>query len=164
MREHPLLAQSLKIGAVGAMVVAVWFLLLDVLAGRPLYTPAALGAAIFGGATGPEQVQITAGFVVAYTMLHILVFALAGLVLAWAAEQLERRPGYWLLAVMVFIVFEAGFLGVAGGGGDWVLGALGWWSILVGNVLAAATMGAQAWRLHPRLREGLLEKRVSTMV
>ena len=39
-------------GTCGAATITIWFLLLDVLAGHPLYTPHVLGTALFKGGGG----------------------------------------------------------------------------------------------------------------
>ena len=40
-------------GVIGAGLVAAWYLVLDLLGQRPLYTPSMLGAVLFRGATDP---------------------------------------------------------------------------------------------------------------
>ena len=39
-------------GTLGAATIALWFLVLDILAGHPLYTPNVLGIALFKGRGG----------------------------------------------------------------------------------------------------------------
>ena len=39
--------------------------------------------------------------------------------------------------------------------GAWVLEQIAWWSVLLGNLLAAVAMSAYLWRVHPKLREEL---------
>jgi len=39
-------------GTCGATIIILWFLILDVLAGHPLYTPHVLGTALFKGGGG----------------------------------------------------------------------------------------------------------------
>ena len=39
-------------GLIGAATIAVWFLILDMIQGRPLYTPTVLGTALFRGSAG----------------------------------------------------------------------------------------------------------------
>ena len=46
-RPHPLLRDAFVSGAIGGTVIALWFLVIDVVAGRPFYTPSALGRALF---------------------------------------------------------------------------------------------------------------------
>ena len=50
------------------------------------------------------------------------------------------------MAALVFL--EVLFLGTAGMASEWVIGELGWLTILVANVLALAGMGAWIWRLE----------------
>jgi len=164
LRDHRLLSEGLKVGTAGAVTVGVWFLLLDVIGGRPFFTPAALGSLLFLGTDTATGVQITPGLVAGYTVFHLGAFALVGTALVWISERVEQAPGMWLGALMVLIVCEVGFIGVAGLLGAWVLGSLGWWAIGVGNVLAVAIMGHIVWRTHPVLRRRLTEEPVATMV
>ena len=39
-------------------------------------------------------------------------------------------------------------------GADWVLGAVGVWSVLTANLLAVLSMAWYVWRTHPTLRHG----------
>ena len=51
-------------GTLGAATIALWFLVLDILAGRPLYTPNVLGTALFtgrGGLVPLAHVEISLG-------------------------------------------------------------------------------------------------------
>src|SRR3989441_7725341 len=70
LKGHPLLARGLVTGLIGAGVVAVWFFLLDVAAGHPLRTPAALGAALLFGASNVGEIQPNLGVVAAYTVVR----------------------------------------------------------------------------------------------
>ena len=45
------LREGVIAGLIGAAIVAVWFLIYDAARGRPLRTPALLGAATFAGVT-----------------------------------------------------------------------------------------------------------------
>src|SRR5204863_4981813 len=44
--------EGLIAGLVGAATVALWFLLVDTVQGRPLYTPTVLGSALFSRGAG----------------------------------------------------------------------------------------------------------------
>jgi len=164
LRHHRLLSQGLTVGFYGAVAVALWFLVLDIVSGRPFFTPAALGSALFGGAASPAEVSVSVGVVAAYTMVHFGAFFAVGVGLVWVSEKIEVTPGLWLVVFMAFVVVELGFLGVAGVMGGWVLGALGWWAVVAGNLLSIGVMGRWIWKTHPGLREKLVEQRVSTMV
>jgi len=157
LRRHPILAQGLVTGLIGAGIVALWFLILDVAAGHALRTPAALGSALLFGASNVEQLQPTFGIVAAYTIVHVLAFAVAGTLFVAIAEQVERAPGLILLVVMAAIVLDAVVVAVLALGAQWVLGTLGVWSVLGANVLAVAAMGWCVWATHPVLRRRLHE-------
>ncbi|MFQ5705247.1 MAG: hypothetical protein ACE5HT_14655 [Gemmatimonadales bacterium] len=164
LKIHPRLLEGLTTGFLGAVAVAVWFLVLDLLTGRPFFTPAALGSAVFLGASAPSEVHVSLGIVMGYTALHVIAFCAVGVVLVYVSKQLEAMPGLWLLVVMAFIVVEGGFLAAVGMLGGWVHGAVGWWAVVIGNLLAVTAMGRRIWRAHPGLREKLIEQPVSTMV
>ena len=152
LRHRPLLADGVITGAIGAGAVALWFLVLDTLAGRPFYTPAALGSAVLLGAQSPADVHVTIGVVVAYTMLHLLAFLAVGIGVAWGARQLERLPSLWLVTLLAVIIVEALFIGVMASLAQWVLGAIGLWAVAIGNIVAVGAMGFRVWVTRPGLR------------
>jgi len=154
LTSHPPLARGIVTGLIGATAVAVWFLIIDAIAGEPLRTPAALGTAVLFGEPHSD-VGIAFGVVAVYTIMHVLAFVAAGILFVAMAEQVERSPSLLLLAGMAAIVLEAVAVTAMALGAEWVLGALGVWSILGGNVLAVACMGAYVWRTHPLLRREL---------
>src|SRR5881296_3778571 len=107
LRGHPLLTQGLITGLVGAGVVALWFFALDVAAGHPLRTPAALGAALLFGASNVAAIDMTFGLVAAYSVVHVAAFVMAGALFVAIAEQIERTPALMLVALMAMIVLDA---------------------------------------------------------
>lgn len=56
MRVTRILREGFWAGCIGAVAEAVWFLIIDTIHGRPFFTPAMLGSAVFWGATSPGQV------------------------------------------------------------------------------------------------------------
>ena len=44
-------------GIVGALTVALWFLVVDMMHGRPFYTPTILGTALFGRGVWPATLE-----------------------------------------------------------------------------------------------------------
>src|SRR5881296_3722818 len=158
LKGHPLLAQGLVTGLVGALTVALWFFALDVAAGHPLRTPAALGAALLFGASNVAAIDMTFGLVAAYSVVHVAAFVMAGALFVAIAEQIERTPALLLLAVMAMIVLDAVVGATLALGAQWVLGTLGVWSVLVANVLAVCAMGWYVWATHPVLRRRLHEE------
>lgn len=162
--KYPLLAQGLGTGLIGAGAVAIWFFVLDVGTARPFYTPAALGSALFAGATSPAEVQVSWATIGAYTVVHLAAFAVVGVAFTWVAARLEQTPNLWLLAFMAFIVLEGLFVAAAGTVSAWVLGAIGWWAVAVGNLAAVGAMAKWILAARPQLRKRLLEEPVATSI
>src|SRR5689334_25109423 len=79
-------------GLIGAALVAVWFLIYDAASGRPFRTPALLGAATFEGVKNPSAVPTAAHLVVPYTVLHGVVFAMIGVLIAYLIVSAQREP------------------------------------------------------------------------
>lgn len=52
-------SEGIVAGLTGAATLAVWFLLLDSLDGRPFYTPSALGTALFRGGVGLDRPRVS---------------------------------------------------------------------------------------------------------
>src|SRR5918992_2101994 len=152
LREHKLAAHGLVTGLIGAGAVAVWFLVLDIARGQPFYTPAALGAALLLGATSQADVQVTLPIVAAYTALHLAAFAAIGLAVEWVAVRVERAPEVLRAAVLAFVLLEALFIGVVGALSPGGVGAVGYWAVAVGNILALASMAIWVLATHPKLR------------
>jgi len=147
--------EGFAVGLIGALTVAAWFLIIDTVAGRPLYTPAVLGSAAFQGLRDPANVVIGFDSVGAYTALHVLLFIFVGLIASAMAAEAQKSPEVlWLLAEF-FIVFEFGFYAAVGILFSPVLAALATINVAVGNLLAAAGMGYYLWRAHPELRARL---------
>lgn len=152
LEQHTIVREGLIAGLIGASIVAAWFLVFDVVRGQPFFTPGALGSAIFLGASNASQVEVNLLTVGAYTVFHLLAFAGVGIVAAAIACQAEDHPPLLLGGMLLFVAFEALFLGVLALVAEFLLGANAWWTIAVGNLLAAVAMGYYLWRAHPRLR------------
>lgn len=146
--------EGIVAGLLGAATVALWFLALDGVAGRPLHTPTLLGTALFRGGTGlasPETVPVSLEMVVLYTWVHALVFCVIGGVAARLLAVAERQPNAGFGILLLFVVLAFGFLVVALIFAEPILQALTWPAILGGNLLAAVAMGVYFWRRHPDL-------------
>ena len=135
-----ILREGVVAGLIGATVVAGWFLLFDLARGRPLLTPALLGAAVFSDINTPIGLQIAWRFVLGYTIVHGLAFVAFGIIAATMIAASEREPSLVIGVVILFACFETFFLGVVSVLGRAVTDALTWWAVLVANFLAAAAM------------------------
>jgi hypothetical protein len=138
--ERSVLREGTIAGLLGAATVAVWFLVFDALRGRPFLTPTILGAAAFYGVKEPTGLDPSLGPILGYTLLHGLAFVAFGVVAAALIRVSEREPPLFIAVVILFACFEMFFLGVVGAVGTSVVGALVWWAILIGNMLAATVM------------------------
>ena len=137
-------------GVIGAGLVATWYLVLDVLAQRPLYTPSMLGAVLFRGATDPSAVVIQPDLVAWYSAVHFFAFLAMGFITSWLAVQFDRFPTVGVAILFLFVIFETGFFVFAFTIGRAILGTLGLWTIAVANLLAAAGMSIYLLRRHPQ--------------
>lgn len=151
MQERTL-REGIIAGILGATAVAVWFLIVDAIAGHLLLTPAALGSAAFYGATGPGQVHADVATIAGYTLLHYVAFILTGIIAAALLRGSEESPPLFLGSILLFVTVEALFVGLVAIIANWVLGFLAWWTIALGNIVGAVAMGIYLWRAHPVLR------------
>ena len=150
-RDRSVLREGVVTGVIGAAVVAVWFLAYDIARGKPLFTPALLGAAVFWGVTDPAGFQISAGPIIGYTVIHGLAFIAFGIIAASVMSVSEREPALLIAFVILFASFEVFVLAAVGALGTSLLGALTWWAILIGNLFASVAMLWYLSREHPGL-------------
>ena len=148
--------QGIEAGVLGAATIAVWFFLVDVVSGHPLfYTPNLLGTALFRHGAGldqPQTLAISFETVLVYTWVHGLVFCAIGGVAAKLLVLAERDVNAGFGIILLFVIFEFGFVGAALVFAEPILRALTWPSVLVGNLLAAAVMAAYFRRQHATLK------------
>jgi hypothetical protein len=142
----PWVADGIAAGLIGASLVAIFFLVFDLLAGEPLRTPFALGAALFRGELPPAGTPVDPMLVLAYTALHGTVFIGFGVPAAFqmlARARAARGPlRAALLAVGLFAGFEVVFLSLGELFVPGLTGMLGAGRVAVANALAAAAMAA----------------------
>ncbi len=153
--RHALIPRGIVNGMIGAAVVAAWFFMLDLANGRPLYTPAALGSALFLNAQSEAEIRMTFGVIAGFTALHVAMFCALGVLLVGVADYLERKPSRILMVGMAAIVLDGVMVPTLALTAAWVLGALGIWAVVVANILSVGAMVLHAWRTHPVLRDRL---------
>jgi hypothetical protein len=145
-------------GIVGALVVALWFLIFDLARGLPFHTPSLLGSVLFLGKSVEQATSVDATMVFAYTGLHGFLFLLAGAAVAWMFAQFERNPQFGLVLLLLFLLFEAVIFGFEVTIVPALVGALGAWAVGLANLLAAVAMFWFLLIRHPgsmaRLRAG----------
>jgi hypothetical protein len=141
--------EGIVAGILAAAAVAVWFLIVDSLAGRPFYTPSVLGAALFGRGADLEKVTVSLQTVAMFTWVHGLIFAALGGIAARLLGVAERNPSLGFGIVLFFVIFQAGFTTAVALVAPALFAVIGWASIFVANLLAAATMVAYFRLRHP---------------
>ncbi|GIX49779.1 MAG: hypothetical protein KatS3mg131_3990 [Candidatus Tectimicrobiota bacterium] len=138
-------------GTLGAVTIALWFLILDALGGRPLYTPNVLGHVVLKGLRDGAALQdlpLSLDVVVGFTFVHWLIFAALGGAAAYLLKLAEQNPNLGFGVLLLFVVFESGFL-AAEAVFAWPLSqVLPWRAVLAGNFLAAAAMALYFWQRH----------------
>jgi putative oxidoreductase len=150
----PVVREGAIAGAIGATCVALWFFIVDIVAGHPLFTPIALGEALMTVFRPTPADAPAAVAVIAYTLFHYAAFIAVGILAADVVAWAGREPALLLGFVILFVAFEVGFYGfVALLQQSTRLGELAWSQVMVGNLISAAAMGAYIWRAHPRLHE-----------
>lgn len=153
-QTHSVVREGVVAGVMGATAVAVWFFVVDLIAGHPLFTPTTLGAALlhmFGPAPETQVVNV-----IAYTVFHYALFILVGIVAVVLVHAGERSPSVLAGSMILFVAIELGFYGMVALLEETALGSLAWYNILAGNLLAAVLMGTYLWRSHPAMRDGLV--------
>ena len=152
-RPHTVLRDGVIAGVIGATAVAVWFFIVDLIAGHPLFTPDTLGRALFS-VTGPVGLHQRAAFIAAYTVFHYAAFIVAGIAAATVVDKAGEEPSLVLFGVLLFVAFEIWFYAfVAILQQSTPLGALAWYQVLIGNVIAAVAMVWYLWRTRPAINQ-----------
>ena len=146
-------------GALGYVAVAGLFLVLNLIAGRhALYTPAALGSALFFDLSGPADVVVAPGPVFAYNGTHLAISLMIGMAASWMIAETESHHALWYA---VFFAFLAGFMAFVfffGALTVEIKGVMSWGEVVAGNVAgAAATVGYLGW-MHRRLPSEIEEE------
>ena len=152
MQSHQrVVREGLVAGAIGATGVAIWFLLIDTLAGQPLLTPSALGGVLAGDFSSASS-DVYVPSVIAYTIFHLTAFLAVGLILSLVAHRAEQESSILAVFLILFVVFELGFYGLTAILAETRLpGALAWYRVAGGNLIAALLMGTYVWRGHRAL-------------
>jgi hypothetical protein len=130
-------------GFLGAFVIALFFFVVDWIEGRMLYTPAALGSALFLGERLPPDARPPLELVAGYTGIHFLVFAGIGLITSALLSQPPRMVGHagmFGIALGLFVACELAFVAFALFVSPTLFSDLGVTRITAANALASIAM------------------------
>lgn len=96
--------------AVGGAVLAFFFLAVDVIAGRVLYTPSMLGQALFEGADPASVEEVRLEMVAYFTVVHLVSFLVLGGVISFLCQALGiAKTTTPLVTGVVFVILTAAF-------------------------------------------------------
>ncbi|MBI1797718.1 MAG: hypothetical protein HY076_08405 [Candidatus Eisenbacteria bacterium] len=155
-RTGDILLDGLFTGAIGALAVAIWFLIVDSLAGRPLFTPALLGSVLLhGGASAAQGVVVAPLEVAAYTAFHFAAFLVAGIAFSWLMTLFERFPIVGFVLLVLFACLQICFFAMNVVLGAQLMGQLRPWAVIAANFIAATCMALYQWKRHPQIRQSL---------
>jgi hypothetical protein len=146
--------EGIVAGVLGAATVALWFFVVDLFNGQPLYTPTVLGTALFRRGVGLENLAslpVSMEMVLMFTWVHGLAFAAIGGLASRLLGMAERNPSIGFGILLLFVVFEFGFTVAAMLFAAPILKVLTWPAVLVANLLAAAAMAGYFRLRHPTL-------------
>ncbi len=133
-------AAGLFAGAVGASLLALFFLAVDVVRGEALATPSLVAAVVLEGAAPGQVGPVDLTRVASFSLLHGVLFVGFAMVATFVVQRLRTLPDLPLLAIGLALGLEAGFLAgnalLAPGLGE----AIGHGAVLAGNALAATGM------------------------
>jgi hypothetical protein len=152
--RHSIIGEGTDVGLIGGVVVAVWFLALDTLAGHPFQTPSLLGQVVILGDRTPEP-QLQFGAILFYTAFHFIVFALIGMGLVALVHWGVENPVVRYALLPVFLVFEVLFYGFLEVMSERTHELFPFWAVVSANTLAAVCMAYYLWRRHPAFRESI---------
>jgi hypothetical protein len=154
-RPHNFLREGAITGFIGATAIAVWFLLVDTIAGHPFATPIFLGKGVVS-VLGKNMMGDTAVTqVLGYTVFHYIAFFIVGIVLTVIVHQAERTPAILAGLLVAFVMTTLGFYMIAAAFAQSSLCQIAWAQIFIANLLAAGLMIGYLWRKHPKLNRQL---------
>jgi len=143
---------GINTGLIGAVLVAVFFLGIDLIRGIPLLTPSVLGETFV--LRHPEAVTTAATLTVVglYTIAHLLIFLAFGLALVATVRRAEEGSLARYAILPIFLAFEVFFVGVLQVATAQTRGLFPTGSVLAANAIAAIAMFWYLWTSHPGLR------------
>jgi hypothetical protein len=154
-RSGEILMDGLFTGMLGALVVALWFLCIDLIHGRPFYTPALLGTMLMhGGTAAAGSITIAPLEIAAYTAFHFVAFIAVGVFFSWMMSLFDRFPIMFFVILVLAVCLQIGFVAFTLAL-HFEANQLGLWSVVVANLLAAVAMGIYLARRHPGALKGV---------
>lgn len=149
-KNEDLLYDTFYSAAIGGAVVAVFFLVMDLMDGQPLFTPSLLGSTIFAGEDPVAVADVRMDMVAFFTVIHFAAFGTLGFLVSFLIrdmESLAAHPG--IIALIVFFALSTAFFVPTSLWYPGLAQEVGVMRILIANVLTALAMGIFLRRAHP---------------
>ncbi len=153
-KTHSVVREGIVTGVIGATVVALVFLLIDIVAAHAFYTPETLGRSVLS-ILGPPFDDSTFSVVAIYTVIHYAAFVIVGMIAVAIVHAGLRESSVLAGALILFVVMGIGFYGFTALLTESPLGGLAWYQIGLANLLAAIAMGIYLFKTHPALSSRL---------
>ena len=150
--HHSLVREGFISGMIGAAVVAGWFLITDMMQGRPLATPNVLGQIILFQNSNPIVTPAEPAPVLAYTLFHLGAFVIFGILLTEIIHLAMSSPLARFGLLVIAVCFELLFVFMSYALFHQTSYLFPWWSVLAANTLSLTGMGIYLYRRHPGLR------------
>jgi len=150
---HNPVREGIIAGVLSATVIAVWLAVVDMIAGHPLLTPTVLGRGLYSLFGGLRNSDTPGMYIAVYTIFHYVAFCGIGIIVATIIHGARRSPGIMAGFVVLFVIFEMGFYGLAAAlSVNTRLQGLAWYQIGAANLVAALVMFWFMWSRHPELK------------
>jgi len=136
-------------GSIGGTIVALFFLALDSIQGRPFHTPSLMGTVLFTSANASAVTDVRMDMVAYYTLVHFVVFGILGGAVAVLLRQVELHAKHpVLMLAAIFLLAEVLFAAAAALMMPGVVAEVGALRIGGANLLAAAGMASFLLSTH----------------
>jgi hypothetical protein len=130
-------------GSIGGAAVALFFLILDIVAGHALQTPSILASAVFLGEIPAGSEVLRLELVALYSLVHFVAFTAVGAAFAWiVVHTADVAAQSVIVSAGLFATLTAGVLAVDLTIAPGLGATIGLIPICLGNVLAAGAMFA----------------------
>lgn len=143
------LYEAFHSAAIGGSVIALFFLALDSLAGRPLFTPSLIGTSLFTAVAPGSVTEVRLDMVAYFSGVHFGSFLLLGAVVSkmcrWTGLSTTSPTS---VTALVFVLLTGGFLlasWIAMPGAGSVIG-IQW--VFLANLVTAVAMAIFFYREH----------------
>jgi len=136
-------------GSIGGSIVALFFLALDSIQGRPFFTPSLMGTVLFTSGSAHAVTDVRMDMVAYYTLVHFAVFGILGGAIAVLLRQVElhsKHPAVMLATI--FLLAEVLFAVAASLVMPGVVAVVGAAPIAVANLLGAGGMAGFLLSTH----------------